>query len=340
MPERVTSPRWRGALRSPALRRAPLLGLLAGLLLGAGGAAGVGALADDQDDRASYCWDALTPDDLAGFLGDEGHAAVVEHGATPFDAPGTQCRVLVDAGTSGRQLAVTVGPIDDFDIEGAWARDFLRPDLVPYAGAADGLAGPTAAWLKLPPDCRPADLPGRSHSRVVSVRAEGDWPDPEPGELARAALLVANAALDRHDCHGRYPTEGNPLAGAPGSWDEPEDASEEFCGTGAHRPGGLPRTILGPTGGPVRVCGVMDPGDPDQVLSLVTVEDPHLAGPFRTHGELSARPVVALECGDTTVQVMARGRHLGIPSLREIDVPALLDAYAAAEAERLGCRAP
>ncbi|MDT0270162.1 hypothetical protein RM844_28215 [Streptomyces sp. DSM 44915] len=325
----VATGRWR--------RRRPLaLGALLGLLLGAGTTLGVGTAADRWDDAPStFCWGALSRDDLAGVLSESMIERSVVQGETPLGGNSPQCQLVVGEQGLRQQLTVTVGWIDAHDVTGTWAERFLHPELTPYPGDPVGLAGPRAAWVRLPPDCHPGEAFGRSDTRVVSVVAEGKYVEPADGEVARTALRVANAALDHYGCHGRYATDDDSLAEEPPGAEVVEDR-EEFCGTGTQPPDGLPAAMLGTPGGPVRVCSGY-PHDPEQIFRLVTVEDPGLAAPFLAQERRGQYPIRVLECGAESGVVLAQSWDRWLE--REgIELTELLDRYAATEAERLGCQ--
>ncbi|UED86222.1 hypothetical protein [Streptomyces profundus] len=322
--------------KRPRRPLALLLCLLAGLLLGVGVPEGVDRARGDEAD--AYCWGALSLDDLVDTLSRETNDLTVAHGETPLSGYHAECRVVLGEEFK-KQLTVTVGPIDDYDVDGTWAREFLHPHLLPYAGAPVGLGGQTRAWVKLAPDCRPAQGTGEARARVVSVHAQGRYLQPERDAVARAALLVTNAVLDDHGCLGSYPTDGAPLLTEEPSGSEYSGDGDEFCDTGTPSPDWLPRSTAGPTGGPFRICSG-DPDDGEQRFRVLTVQDPDFEGPFRYAEEYQRHPVVGLECGDRTVWVMAQGRHLSRRDAEEIDLPALLRIYATTEAERLGCRPP
>lgn len=331
--------------RRPGVR--PLaVGLLAGLLLGVGVPEAIDRARGDDSEHVSdasdvsFCWGALSVADLRDIHREERDEVAVTHGETPLDAGAAECRLLVGDDRK-KHLTVTVGPIDHRDVEGAWAADFLRADLAPYAGTPEGLAGDTQGWVKLPPDCRPTQRDQEAHSRVVSVQVTGGSLRPTEEAVARATLKVANAALDGLDCHGRYATEGDLLTEAETPDTYRAGDEREFCGTGTASPEGLPTSLAGPVGGPVRVCSG-HPNDPEAVFRIVTVEDPHLQEPFVFQARGGNHPLLELDCGGQTVRVMAQGRYLNRPAAEyaPIDLDELLHRYATAEAERLGCPPP
>ncbi|WP_330238153.1 hypothetical protein [Streptomyces sp. NBC_00525] len=360
LPEEPRPPFVRRLLRSRTAR-AVTAAALAGALLGAG------TVAWRTDTLpltgSSPCWDSLGSGSMESLFGDRGTVTDEQELRTdPMGDGGMygQCRITSYEGERARrQVTVNVRRLDGLRGTDAqvWPRDFLSSGMVWLGEGLPGMTSSSRAWIALPQECTGRhDFTGPTVVDIGMGRADfevsAEHTLRDRGALTDALIDVANGVIDAFGCSGTYrlPRE----LPAPVKWQDAD--ADAFCGIkGLALPAAyrkeLKESRSGGAGGPARVCeaGV---SFREASVRLTTVVDPVLAEIYSWDVLRSGTPVkgstgygriggnrAVYRAICQTGQVMFVLEQLRATHERGRFTFArdLLPAYAAAEAERIGC---
>ncbi|NED13967.1 hypothetical protein [Streptomyces sp. SID9124] len=341
--------------------RAVTVAALAGALVGAGTVAwrtGTLPLLGP-----SPCWDSLGSGSMDALFGDR--RTVVDEQALRTDPMGEggaygQCRITsYDGDRARRQVTVEVRRLDGLRGTDAqhWPSEFLASGMVPLGEGLPGMTSSTRAWIALPQACTGRDeFTGPTVVDIGMGRAgfevSREYTLRDRDALTGALIDAANGVIEEFGCSGAYRAPRD-LAG-PVEWDDTRTSA--FCGVkGLALPTAyrkeLRETRVSGEGGPARIC---EAGyDPHQTaVRLTTVTDPVLAEIYSSDSLHSGAPVKgsrgygriggnravyrALCQTGPVIFVLEQLRPAGEGD-RFTFTRDLLPAYAAAEAERIGC---
>lgn len=341
--------------------RAVTIAALAGALVGAG------TVAWRTDTLPllgpSPCWDSLGSGSMDALFGDR--RTEVDEQALRTDPMGDggaygQCRVTgYDGDRARRQVTVNVRRLDGLRGTDSqdWPGEFLASDMVPLGEGLPGMTSATRAWIALPQACTGRDeFTGPTVVDIGMGRAgfevSSEYTLRDRDALTGALVDAANGVIGEFGCSGTYRAPRD--LPSPVEWDDTEPSA--FCGIkglalpAAYRED-LRESRVGGEGGPARVC---EAGYDFREASvrLTTVEDPALAEIYgwdalrsgapvrgsRGYGKIGGnRAVYRAVCQTGPVifvleQLRPAGKGDRFAFTRD-----LLPAYAAAEAERIGC---
>lgn len=362
-PEAAATPRsplLRRLLRSPTMRAATAAAL-AGALLGAG------TVAWRTDSLPllgpSPCWDSLGSGSMDALFGDR--RTEVEEQSLHNDPMGDggsygQCRITsYEDDRARRQVTVNVRRLDGLRGTDSqdWPGEFLSSGMVPLGEGLPGMASSSRAWIALPQACTGRDdFSGPTVVDIGMGRAgfemSSEYTLRDRAALTGALIDAANGVIDDFGCSGTY-REPRDMH-APVEWDDTRTST--FCGIkgltlpAAYRKD-LRETRVSGEGGPARICEAGYNFD-EKTVRLTTVTDPVLASIYGSaalhsgapvkgtggYGKVGGnRAVFRAVCQTGQVMFVLEQLRPAGPGSRFSFTRDLLPAYAAAEAERIGC---
>ncbi|WP_328899417.1 hypothetical protein OHR86_05055 [Streptomyces sp. NBC_00441] len=360
LPEAPRPPLVRRLLRSRTVRAATAAAL-AGVLLGAG------TVAWRTDTLPllgpSPCWDSLGSGSMESLFGDR--RTEVEEQSLNNDPMGDggsygQCRITSYEGDRARrQVTVNVRRLDGLRGTDSqdWPSEFLSSGMVPLGEGLPGMTSSSRAWIALPQACTGRDdFTGPTVVDIGMGRADfevsSEYTLRDRAALTGALIDAVNGVIKDFGCSGTY-QEPRDLH-APVDWDTTRTSG--FCGIkgltlpAAYRKD-LRETRVSGEGGPARICEAGYDFD-EKTVRLTTVTDPVLADIYASDALHSGAPVkgtggygkvggnravyrAVCQTGQVMFvleQLRPAGRGNRFSFTRD-----LLPAYAAAEAERIGC---
>ncbi|MGW1126781.1 hypothetical protein [Streptomyces sp. NPDC002526] len=350
----------RRLLRSRTVRAATAAAL-AGVLLGAG------TVAWRTDTLPllgpSPCWDSLGSGSMDSLFGDR--RTEVEEQSLHNDPMGDdgaygQCRITSYEGDRARrQVTVNVRRLDGLRGTDSqdWPSEFLSSGMVPLGEGLPGMTSSSRAWIALPQACTGRDeFTGPTVVDIGMGRADfevsSEYTLRDRAALTGALIDAANGVIEDFGCSGTYrePRDLHP----PVEWDTTRTSG--FCGIkGLNLPAAyrkdLRETRVSGEGGPARICEA-GTGVDEKTVRLTTVTDPVLASIYgsaalhsgasvqgtRGFGKVGGnRAVFRAVCQTGQVMFVLEQLRPAGPGSHFTFTRDLLPAYAAAEADRIGC---